>query len=234
MPTNNTTLALFRAYAEARGTGWEQQDFLTTCAVQLLNVLEYGTFNTASVLGIGITNLAGESHRTGGCLTGHTTTLGNTSGSVGFTTSASDGLVAPDTATATQAMSYRGIENLYGNLTKCLDGINIKANYNPWIADHGFASATYDGTIYKNTGFTLPQTDTGGGTGFVNSSTYDYSFLPLGTDGVDLWGYSYLQSGNTNLSYGGGYNFYSLGDAFQLTAFWDGISTSGARLMYVG
>ena len=82
-------------------------------------------------------------------------------------------------ANQTTAMCYRGIENLLGNLSTFIDGINIDS-YVPAIADHGFADDTYTGT-YTSTGLT---TVTATGTKFDDllvDATYDYAFMPKTT-----------------------------------------------------
>ena len=73
--------------------------------------------------------------------TGDTDGLGNRSGMA----SGTNGLIG---------INYRGIENFWGNTWEWVDGINIKADYNPWIADHGFASDTFTAP-YEDTGLTL-------------------------------------------------------------------------------
>ena len=243
-PTASQQLATFRTQAEARGTGWEMQDYLTICAVQLLYLLEYGGFNAQSLLSVGITNITSESHRVGGCLTGHTTSLGNNSGQVTFTTSAADGLVAPDTGTATQAMSYRGIENFYGNIKKWVDGVNMQSGSTVWVADHGFVSDTFT-SPYVNTTLTLTSSE-----GYILdinmfTSTYDYGFLPSSVTGNTT---PFNSTGLCCLYYdsAGGNSSFVQSDTWTSTT-WAGMfgvltaynqynsyNFVGARLMYVG
>jgi hypothetical protein len=85
-------------------------------------------------------------------------------------------------AQTTTPFSYRGIENLYGNVWTWVDGINIKANNNPWIADHDFASDTF-AHPYADTGLTLPVTNNFP-TALVNVPAIDYSFLPSAVGGT--------------------------------------------------
>jgi len=160
------TIANFRTYAQARGAGWQQRDFLITSAIQLLYAVEYGSFDSQSTIGRGHVDSAGgtanHSINTGG-----TNALGNISGMA----SGTNGLVS---------VSYRGIENPWGNIWEFVDGINIQADYQPWVADHGFQSDLFS-TPYVGTGVQA----------FAASATYygdihpsvDYGFVPRASGG---------------------------------------------------
>ncbi len=177
--TNVTgAIANFRTYAQARNpdptpegwvatSGWQQQLFNQTCAIQLLYLVEYANFDSQSTIGKGVVDIASgtvnHSINTGG-----TISLGNTSGMA----SGTDGVVS---------ISYRGIENFWGNIWKWVDGLNIKADYNPWIADYGYVSDTFT-TPYVNTGLTLPSTSDS----YISNILFnglDYSFLPSAVGG---------------------------------------------------
>ena len=105
MPTASKTIVEFRDIAQARGSKWFQQDFLTTCAIELLYLVEYAHFDSQTKIGQGITDDS-VYHQTG-----ETAQYGNQS--------------YGDPNNATVAMSYRGIENFYGNFFNWVDGINI-------------------------------------------------------------------------------------------------------------
>jgi hypothetical protein len=100
-------------------------DFWLHQAVQMLYVIEYQTFFSQSVLGDG--NVA-SSYSAGSAVqtdsphsvAGKSNSLGNYS--TNSTTGASSG--TRDTA----FMSYRGIENFYGNCWSWVDGFNINNN----------------------------------------------------------------------------------------------------------
>ena len=213
------TLSGFRGYAEARGTGWEQNDFLSLCAVQLLYLLEYGTFYQANVIGRGITNDSALHN------TGETTSYGNTTYGT--------------TANATTAMSYRGIENLYGNTLKIIDGINIQ-NYVPAIADHGFANDTYTGT-YTSTSLTLGTMTSAGLADIITSSTYDYVFFPYNGGApsvqVDLCALVSTATGNVGWQSGLGYGLQwgpSMFGGWMSYPETNYGPYTGSRLMYIG
>ncbi len=130
--SDGETMEEFRSRAQANGPGWEQNDFLLICAVQLLYLVEYGHFDSQTEIGEGIVD-DGDYHDTG-----ETLTLGNFSGADG------------DPTDQTNAISYRGIENLWGNRYQWADGANLN-DYRLWLADHDFESDK----------FTEPYQDTG-------------------------------------------------------------------------
>ena len=113
-PKTNETRAEFRAMAANRGTGWRQQDYDLVSAIQLLCPTEYADFNSQLMIGPGRTQLSGGSwvydSYIGQC--GKSNGDGNGTNSVGGNDNAA-------------YMTYRGIENFYGNIWKWLDGINI-------------------------------------------------------------------------------------------------------------
>jgi len=139
------TIVSCRGYAQARGTNWELYDFLTHNMLCYLAFIEYGTFNLQTAIGKGVTSKASGSDNNAE-LTGQTagydsgTDLGNASGQI-----STNGL---------KSMSYRGVENLYGNIWKWVDGLNIKADHDPYYAEYGFVSNKFDGH-YKHLGVTL-------------------------------------------------------------------------------
>ena len=216
------TIAQFRSAGQKVGTGWGIHDYLSVCAYQLPYLIEYGGFNSQLLLGGGNTNSAGALN------TGATALNGNTSYGV--------------SGAYTSAVSYRGLENPYGNIDLFVDGINMNNGLDPWIADHGFVSDT----------FVAPYTDTtlgGNITGYFISdigvnATYDYGFIPSAStasattklcDMVTI-GYS-----NPYIMFNSGFygsDSANTGTAGMFTAFLSKLSSYtaaplGARLMYI-
>ena len=129
----------------------------------------------------------------------NSTNLGNASGQAVIT--------HYKTSQTTTPMSYHGIENFYGNIYKWVDGINIKANYNPWIANNGFASNVF-APPYVNTTLTLPAAN-----GYVSNLAYAAgfggAFLPASAAGSSttyLCDYYYQASGNMSAFFGGAWS----------------------------
>jgi hypothetical protein len=144
--TANGTIVQFRAAAQRRGTGWQIQTYRATQAIQALYLVEYADFDTQTTIGRGYVDAASGSGNES-INTGATISLGNASGSASGGT---DGL---------RAISYRGIENFWGNIWKWVDGLNIGANHKAYIANESFASDTFtspyvlEGTLSSSTGF---------------------------------------------------------------------------------
>ena len=104
-------------------------------------------------------------------------------------------------------MSYRGIENWYGNLYQFVDGINIQNNI-PFVADHSYISDQFT-SPYSSLGLTLWQS-TGYPTNIAVSNSFNYQFLPLtigGSTSTYLTDYYYQASGNRITLYGGSWSY---------------------------
>lgn len=122
-PLVGATRANFRKLAANRGAFWRQLDFSLFVAVRLLYLIEYQTFYSQNILGAGNTNgsylassaLQSDSPHT---IAGASNALGN--GSTNTTTGA-----GVNVKPGTSFMSYRGIENFFGNCWNFLDGINV-------------------------------------------------------------------------------------------------------------
>jgi len=112
----NETRTEYRTMSAERGPGWRQLDFYLNSAVQLLYLIEFANFNSQSMIGNGRTNLSGGDWIADSYIgkTGYSVVNGNNSGNV------SNGGTA---GFLTDYMSYRGIENWYGNVWKMIDGI---------------------------------------------------------------------------------------------------------------
>jgi hypothetical protein len=145
-PLSDRTIAQFRTQAQARGTGWQIQTYRATQAIQALYLVEYADFDTQTTIGRGYVDAASGTGNQS-INTGATISLGNASGSASGGT---DGL---------RAISYRGIENFWGNIFKLVDGLNIEGNNKAYIANESFASDTFtspyalEGTLSSTNGF---------------------------------------------------------------------------------
>lgn len=168
--TQDLTRANVRKLAQKRGAGWQQAYAATFAATQLLFLVEYATFNMQSVLGPGATGKTDDQTSNMAEPTGGTANLGNKSGNA-------------QTLNNVQVVSYRGEENIYGNIWKFVDGTNIIANgvHAMYIADHDFAEKQNAGA-YKDCGFTLAKTS-GYVSAFGYSQDFDWLFLTSETTG---------------------------------------------------
>ena len=195
-PINYGTRANFRAAADNRGVGWRQQSFDLVSAIQLLYLIEYGNWNSQSVIGNGLTDWSAAWPAWNNYnpieRTGLSNILGNATGSV------SNG-----NGSTGSYMSYRGIENLYGHVWSWVDGVNVNVNV-PYVCnvDTNFADDTV--TNYTALGVTLANADGYQKTleqiarGFLpasvggSSSTYitDYYYQSAGWRVARLGGYA--------------------------------------------
>ena len=229
-PWTNDTRAEVRAVASNRGAGWRQQDFYLMSAIQLLYVVEYASWYSQDVIGMGRTEL-----------TGGTWVKDNYVGVTGK--SNSDGNATANTGGDTNDayMSYRGIENLYGNVWGWVDGFNINGNI-PYVCnDESLPYADDTATGYTRL------TDTGeSGITLVASDGYQTTleqtkggFLPSavgGSSSTYITDYYYQSPGWAVAMLGGcadsggaaaGAFYWALGSAFS-----GGRVDIGSRLSY--
>jgi hypothetical protein len=210
---NTLTIANARQLAKNRGAKWEQLTFNIVSAVQLLYLVEYASFNSQSKIGDGIVSITDDSATNMAINTGATSSLGNASGKVTN--------VHYQTGQSNFAVSYRGIENFWGNLWIFIDGLSIKADSNPWIADNAFVSDAFSGS-YSNTGLTLGNTD-GYASNISLSKTWDYMFLPSSVSGgsstTKLCDYYYQTTGNRIALLGSNWNDGGLAGCFSFVLY---------------
>jgi len=215
------TRATMRGYAQNIGDGWGILDFNLVSAIQLLMIVEFGTFNTQTAIGMGRTQLSGGSWADGSKygLNGLSNSIGNATGNVNFVGD------ADEPGADLSYMSYRGIENFYGNVWKWVDGINIQDRV-PFISNNPalFADDTFTGsyisalpagiTMASSTGWqnTLTQT----GTGFFPASVGAGSSTKI-TD------FYWQQAGNRGVMLGGTATTGSSSGAFSL---WESSASS--------
>ena len=188
-PIVGLTRAECRTLAARRGAGWRQADFWLVSAIQMLYLLEFRNFNSQQFLGAGNTSgsyLASSSNQTDSphTIAGASNLLGNNSTNIysGAGVSAKPG---------TSFMSYRGIENFFGNCWNWVDGFNINSsvayvnNTTSQFSDDTATNYINIGTIANATGYPnsilninnaiLPATVGG------SSSTYFTDYLWIAT-----------------------------------------------------
>lgn len=122
-PITYGTRANFRVAASNRGTGWRQLDYDLHSAIQLLYLVEYGSFYSQSVIGAGITAVtdwAAYNDSNPLAKTGNSNSIGDATGNNAGSASAA--------TESTKYLSYRGIENWWGHIWKWTDGVNINSN----------------------------------------------------------------------------------------------------------
>lgn len=199
----------FRALAANRGTGWRQQDFWLTSAVQMLYLVEYGDFNSQANLGDGNVNgsyISSSSNQNDSphTIAGASNGWGNGS-TDGSQPSAGD---KPGTA----YMSYRGIENFYGNCWDFVDGFNI-IDLVSYVNNDDTTFADDTTTNYKQIGEAMPSSND-----YVTDiQNIGGAFIPAsvgGSSSTFLTDYFYQNTGNRVALFGGVASNGSLAGAF--------------------
>lgn len=223
----NLTRANTRKLAQNRGKGWEQAYAATIAASQILMLIEYASFDMQKAIGIGVTNKTDDGSTSMTEYTGGTVSLGNASGAV---TNANGYVI----------VSYRGEENVWGNIWTWIDGMNEQ---NPstfaagdfgtlYVADHGFADDTA-ASPYQDTGI-HPAYESGYISAFGYSEDFDYLFIP-----VEYAGNSSLPVGDYDWNQNPGWRVTQLGGVWSNGAgagafCWHLNSSSGYRDRVIG
>ena len=199
---NGNGVHLYRSTAETcannRGTGWHDQTIKSLSALQFLMMIECGTLNVQSALSAGICNI-GKDYLMNYCAnTGATSSLGNKSGSAVSTVyqyynkTTNKVVIENQTAANRLAVSYRGIENPYGNMFKWIQGINFWGNGSmaggqAYICDNFHFKDNKNNDNYLPTGFTVMNTETGSdyisAFGYGNEK-FDWAFLATEINGT--------------------------------------------------
>ena len=159
------TKANFELIAQNRGSDWH----LETIQVNMLNILlfaiEYASFNSQHEIGAGVTNIADSSSYNCASLTGSTSNLGNASGRATSTINEKGATQTTETDANKTSVSYRGVENTWGNIWKHINGINIHGDgtqaggqifVNPTLS--GYSEQTM-ASPYVAVAVTLPSSD---------------------------------------------------------------------------
>ena len=177
--SSNLNLQKAEQLANNRGTGWHIFTAAAESANQMLEVVEFGSFNGQASLGKGICNI-GTGENNIAALTGATASLGNASGVAASTTLEANGNTTTTSAEDKSAISYRGLENPWGNVWQMLNGILISGDAAsnggvPYICKNTNYSYTNITNDYESAGFSLPNAS-----GWISALGYgsrDYDWL---------------------------------------------------------
>lgn len=202
-PVVGVTRAQTRQLASNRGSGWRQLDFTLWSAVQMLYVIEHQSFYSQNILGAGNTN--GSYLASSAVQADSPHTIAGASNSLGNASTNTVNGAGVNAKPGTSFMSYRGIENFYGNTWTWLDGVNINvgtagtfyvSNTTSHFVDNtttnyqlitsSFPTASgYPNSFIANGSYFLPGNATGGST-----STYltDYLYASTALNRVLLAG----------------------------------------------
>lgn len=227
--TQSLTRANARKLANNRGAGWQLSNIFSLSATQWLILVEYASFDAQTKIGKGVSNFADDNSTNMALVTGATAGIGNGSG-------------IPDGGTDGKcSVSYRGEENLWGNIWTWLDGINI---YNTatestvYVKEFGaMADDTVNG--YTALGFSAKN-----GAGYISAFGIDTDlaevFIPVALSGsstLPVGDYFWNQNTGWRVAIlGGRWSDGSICGAWYL--YWYNASsvrhrTIGGRLLYV-
>ena len=180
----NKQLTVFAAeqLANNRGEGWHITNLAAESVTQLLEIVEFGTLNGQNALEAGITTI---NNTAANCssITGSTESLGNASGAATATINEINGTRTSYNTAGKRAITYRGMENPWGNIWRMVGGLNIVGNGSslfgiPYVCtDFNYSALTP--STYDNIGFCITSSnDYISAFGYGNSN-YDWAFLPV-------------------------------------------------------
>ena len=149
------------------GLGWMMHDIFALSITQILLMVEYASFDAQAVVGQGVCSLADDGASNLAVITGGTSALGNGSG------------IDPTGVNGKCSVSYRGEENLWGNIWTWLDGINIECKdiQNVYINSDNLTQKDDTTENYEDSGFTGSKSG-GWVSKFGWNEKYPYIFYP--------------------------------------------------------
>ena len=197
--TQNLTSANVEKLAKNRGKGWHSTSIKDVSLEQLLMIIELGTMNTQDGIGKGVTSITDNTSYNCAVQTGSTSSLGNTTGRA----TKSIGYKGEDKTEYTgewqTSISFRGVENFWGNIWKFIEGLRFWGNGHmlggqPYICKDFNYTENKHSDNYEGVGFTLPNS-----TGYIKamgySHNYDWLFIPSkvgGDSSKPVGDYSYI------------------------------------------
>ena len=243
-PLNKVNL---ETMAQNRGAGWHLETIEATSANQILMMVELGMMNSQTGIGKGVVSINGNASYNCSSLTGSTAELGNGTGSAKETVNEKGGVQTTETGNGKVSISYRGVENPWGNIWKHVQGVNIwgdgtMCGGQPYVANDFNFNESKHSENYKPVGFTLAKAD-----GYVNAMGYgdeefDWLFMPS-----EIGGTSVLPVGDnigriTNLNgyktaiLGGSWGYFDNAGGFCWNCIYNTghrSRTTGGRLVYI-
>lgn len=169
--------------AKNRGAGWHTYGIKQASANQMLMFIEYG--NLQSNIGSGVVSITDNSSYNCSSYTGSTSSLGNTTGRATSTINEINGTETTYTTNGKTSISYRGMEDPYGNIWDFVYGVNIHGDGTqrggiPYVCtDYNYAESKNSGN-YVSAGFTTVNAN-----GYIKAFGYgnpEYDWLFMGSD----------------------------------------------------
>lgn len=238
--TQNLTRPNIETMAQNRGSNWHLENSKIASMEQLLCMIEMGTMNFQTAIGQGVVSISDNSSYNCASLTGSTASLGNGTGRATETINEKGGVQTTETADGKTSVSYRGVENDWGNIWKFIIDPNIWGNGamgggEPFYCDDFNFAENKKTDNYKGAGFTV--TNAGGYISAMGYSTAcDWLFMAsecLGNSSLPVGDYHWVTQ---NLN---GYRIALLGGRWPIGGnaggFCWGLNNGvGDRYRYVG
>lgn len=186
--TQDLTRPKIEQMAQNRGSDWHGDLIKAESANQLLMIIEMGMMNLQTAIGQGVVSISDTPNTENNSIaTGQTSSLGNSTGQA-------------DGTAGQVSVTYRGVENPWGNIWKHVYGVNIWGNGSmkggvPYICtDFNFAESKNSGN-YESAGFTV--TNAGGYISAMGygDEEYDWLFMAsecLGNSSVPVGDYHWV------------------------------------------
>lgn len=216
-PLVNITRGAARTGHKGRGAKFNNYDLASFCALQLLYLVEYASWDSQSKVGRGYVDGNSASINTGSCdaMTYHTGRPAGTDGKTG--------------------VMYRWVENPWGNVFDWVDGANFSER-KCYICTNPDNFTDDTTTNYTDSGVTLPSSGWIKGYGYSNNNPW--AFIPDtngGSETIYACDYVYSKTGWRVLGVGGSWDFAGNAGLFYFNAY-DTSSYSysgfGARQLY--
>ena len=153
--TNNLTADNILVLCKNKGTGWYSMGIKQYSMNQLMMLIEYGP-NSQAGIASGVVGLTDDSSTNMSLLTGSTSSIGNGTGRAASSTNGTTTYTDADKT----SVSYRGMENPYGNIWEFEQGASLYGNGSqrggqPYIAnDFNYVEGKYTDN-YNPVGFTI-------------------------------------------------------------------------------
>ena len=244
--TQNLTRPNIETMAQNRGSGFHLETIKITSMNQLLMIIEMGMMNLQTAIGNGVVSISDSSAYNCSSLTGSTASLGNATGSATQTINTKGDASTTETANSKVSITYRGLENPWGNIWKFVYGVNLWGNGSmgggqPYICDNFAFAESKNSDNYVGAGFTVTNAN-----GYISAMGYstscDWLFMAsecLGNSSLPVGDYTYIAQ---NLN---GYRIARLGGSYNNAVDAGGLDwstnsgvdyhdrKSGGRLVYV-
>jgi len=245
---NALTVSNAEQMAINHGAGWHITNAAVESANQIAMLIELGMMNGQAALEMGLSSLPNYDNYNCASQTGSTSSFGNATGIADSTVNITNNQTNTYNIAGRRAITYRGMENPWGNMWRFVGGLNISGNGSqrggvPYVCTDFNYTPTQISSNYISAGFCLP-----GNNGWVSAMGYgeeslDWLLMPAEATGansalpigdnvwvtVNLNGVNSVQTGG-DWRYGenNGIFYYACDNAPTRYA-----RTINARLMYI-